>query len=187
MNEELRLMMKERRSVVSEPHTLARAKSTSETTTKMRDNPDTLPFKPQSIVDIVPSEGSFFHAMISYRVATDATFVNHLHNSINLVASQRDDLRVLDDFPWPKGFKRAETTGSSGVRVFLDKFCLLDGAQWEGNMKGGGFVGALLQSLVFVPVFSANAGFSGSLGQIARIWNPFWDVLRQLRRRGPEG
>ena len=98
-----------------------------------------------------------------------------MHNAINLIASQREDLRSLDDFPWPKEFKRAETTGASGIRVFLDKFCLLDGAQWEGNLKGsGGFVGALLKSLVFLPVFSAN-GFTGSLGQMAQIWNPIWD------------
>jgi len=130
------------------------------------------------LVAINPDKGSFFHAMISYRVNTDATFVTNMHNAMNLVASQREDLRSLDDFPWPKNFNRAETTGASGVRIFLDKFCLRDGAQWEGSSQSsGGFVGALLKSLLFVPVFSVfKDTFKGSLGQMARIWNPLWDA-----------
>jgi len=131
------------------------------------------------VVAINPDKGSFFHAMISYRQNTDATFVTNMHNAMNLVASQREDLRTLDDFPWPKSFRRAETTGASGVRIFLDKFCLRDGAQWEGSSQSsGGFVGALLKSLLFVPVFSVSKEdtFKGSLGQMAQIWNPLCDA-----------
>ena len=76
------------------------------------------------VVAVNPDKGSFFHAMISYRVNTDAKFVTNMHNAMNLVASHREDLRLLDDFPWPKEFNRAATTGASGVRIFLDKFCL---------------------------------------------------------------
>jgi hypothetical protein len=104
---------------------------------------------------------------------------------MNLIASQREDLRMLDDFPWPKEFNRSESTGSSGVRIFLDKFCLRDGAQWEGNSQSsGGFVGAILKSLLFVPVFSAQDTFHGSVGQMARIWNPLWDAGLSSRKGG---
>ena len=131
----------------------------------------------QPVIAVNPDKGSFFHAMMSYRVATDATFVTNMHNAMNLIASQREDLRMLDDFPWPKEFNRAESTGSSGVRIFLDKFCLRDGAQWEGSSQSsGGFVGAILKSLLFVPVFSVRETFLGSVGQMARIWNPLWDA-----------
>ena len=129
------------------------------------------------VVAVNPDKGSFFHAMISYRVYPDAPFVINMHNAMNLVASHREDLRSLDDFPWPKEFNRAETTGASGVRIFLDKFCLRDGAQWEGSSQSsGGFVGALLKSLLFVPVFSGSDNFKGSLGQMAKLWNPLCDA-----------
>jgi energy-converting hydrogenase Eha subunit C len=187
-DKELRIFVKHhRRSLTASESTLTRTKSGgSNNASSMVPTADAQSLKHQSIIDINPDEGSFFHAMISYRVSTDATFVSNMHNAMNLIASQREDLRSLDDFPWPKEFKRAETTGSSGVRIFLDKECLLDGAQWEGNLKGsGGFVGALLKSLVFVPVFSICPGFTGSLGQMARIWNPLWDA--SLSSAGDEG
>ncbi len=129
------------------------------------------------VVAVNPDKGSFFHAMISYRVKPDAPFVTNMHNAMNLVASHREGLRLLDDFPWPKEFNRAATTGASGVRIFLDKFCLRDGAQWEGSSQSsGGFVGALLKSMLFVPVFSVSNDFYGSLGQMARLGNPLWDA-----------
>jgi hypothetical protein len=137
------------------------------------------------VIAINPDKSSFFHAMISYRVKTDASFVTNMHSAMNLIASQREDLRMLDDFPWPKEFNRSESTGSSGVRIFLDKFCLRDGAQWEGSSQSsGGFVGAILKSLLFVPVFSAQDTFHGSVGQMARIWNPLWDAGLSSRRDG---
>jgi hypothetical protein len=42
--------------------------------------------------------------------------------------------------------------------VYLDKFCLRNGEEWQGTGKpdGGGFIGAILQSLVFVPVLSVK-------------------------------
>jgi hypothetical protein len=179
------------------PRTLSRTISSGSTGKQVRmtvlsDSDEYLRAAPQSsgdsshpVIAVNPDKSSFFHAMMSYRVATDAPFVTNMHNAMNLIASQREDLRMLDDFPWPKEFNRAESTGSSGVRVFLDKFCLRDGAQWEGSSQSsGGFVGAILKSLLFVPVFSVRETFHGSVGQMAQIWNPLWDACLSSRKDG---
>jgi hypothetical protein len=67
----------------------------------------------------------------------------------------------LDDFPF-KGeslfpaqhFQQCDEALHSQYHVFLDKTCLKNGEQWQGSGKSGGFIGALLQSLVFVPIIS---------------------------------
>ncbi len=79
----------------------------------------------------------------------------------------------------------------SSFHVFLDKTCLKTDENWQGSGKadGGGLIGAVLQSLVFVPVLSvaekngqsfealsASADikepwtrFDGSLGKLLRL------------------
>ena len=93
--------------------------------------------------------------MLSYRVQPDQDFVCKLHNKISMLGSRGS----VCDVPYPRSFKRDDTTLSSKVRLFQDFYCLKDGKPWEGDggsgLDSGGFVGALCQSVIFVPLFSA--------------------------------
>jgi hypothetical protein len=92
---------------------------------------------------------------------------------------------------FPPKFTRCAEAQTSDFHVFLDKVCLKNGEQWQGTGKpdDGGFIGAILQSLVFVPVLSvkqinSSGGFEelssapdktnadkleGSLGRLIRL------------------
>ena len=112
---------------------------------------------------VIDARGGFFHAMLSYRVSTDADLVTKIHDKLHLLApnagkSVSQVNQLLDSSPFPEGFKRDESTLNSSLRVFLDAYCLKDGVGWEGDggAKSGGFVGAVRLSPVFVPLFSAT-------------------------------
>ena len=123
----------------TEPRDMQRTSSGSESSRKL--------------VRINPREG-LFHAMLSYRVNPDQDFVCKLYNKMNVLGSRIS----VSDVPWPRSFKRDDNTLSSKVRVFQDFYCLKDGNRWEGDggLGSGGFVGALCQSVIFVPLFSAH-------------------------------
>jgi hypothetical protein len=77
--------------------------------------------------------------------------------------------------PWPHGFKE-KRPGSANL--FLDQVYLKSGENWEQSDEGGGFVGALLKSLIFVPLLSwkvepvnkynpeSKKWFQGSIGEM---------------------
>jgi arsenate reductase-like glutaredoxin family protein len=112
---------------------------------------------------VIDARQGFFHAMLSYRVTSDKELVTKIHDKLHLLApnaskSASQENQLLDSSPFPKGFKRDDGTLNSRLRVFLDVCCLKDGVGWEGDgdVKSGGFVGALRLSPVFVPLFSAT-------------------------------
>jgi hypothetical protein len=125
----------------------------------------------------------FFHAMLSYRVATDAELITKIHDKLHLLApsagkSGSQVNQLLDSpFPLDAGFKQDPSTYNSSLHVFLDTFCLKDGVGWEGDggAKSGGFVGAVRLSPVFVPLFSAtkivaeDTEWKGSIGQMIKL------------------
>jgi hypothetical protein len=137
---------------------------------------------------VIDAREGFFHAMLSYRVSSDADLVTKIHDKLHLLApnagkSVSQVNQLLDSSPFPQGFKPDDSTLNSSLRVFLDAYCLKDGVGWEGdgNAKSGGFVGAVRLSPVFVPLFSAteivtantelaqqgsSKGFTGSVGQM---------------------
>jgi hypothetical protein len=59
---------------------------------------------------------------------------------------------------FPREFERCVEAQTSDFHVFLDKVCLKNGEDWQGSGKadGGGFIGAILQSLLFVPILSVK-------------------------------
>ncbi|KAK3288033.1 hypothetical protein CYMTET_4488 [Cymbomonas tetramitiformis] len=81
---------------------------------------------------LVMAGGGFFHVFLSYRVATEARFVEDLHMALR-------KLRVADE-------------DMSHVQVFWDKVCLKNGQRWED-----GFMSGLSHSLVMVPVLSEGS------------------------------
>jgi hypothetical protein len=127
----------------------------------------------------------FFHAMLSYRQTSDVDIVTKIHDKIHLLAPGQDKIssggafnrQLLDSASFPSGFKQDASVINSSLRVFLDHYCLMDGRPWEGpgDPKEGGFIGALLLSHVFVPLFSAevdkdgNIISKGSLGQMINL------------------
>jgi hypothetical protein len=136
---------------------------------------------------VIDARDGFFHAMLSYRVSTDAELVAKIHDKLHLLApnagKSASQVNQLLDSPFPEGFKRDDSTLNSSLHVFLDAYCLKDGVGWEGDgsTKSGGFVGAVRLSPVFVPLFSAvevvteNAQLAqkrsgkGSVGQMINL------------------
>jgi hypothetical protein len=59
---------------------------------------------------------------------------------------------------FPTVFERCLEAQTSYFHAFLDTVCLKNGENWQGSGKadGGGFIGAILQSLVFVPVLTVK-------------------------------
>jgi hypothetical protein len=112
----------------------------------------------------------FFHAMISYRVATEALLARQLFERLLLKSFKRIPEVGLSE--WPKGFSD-ESYRPEFANIFLDQKCLKPGENYKKSEEGGGFVGALLKSIVFVPLLSwkkevqenpTRVRFSGSIG-----------------------
>ena len=86
----------------------------------------------------------------------------------------RNLLNVTEDFPYkdqtmfPDEYEQCPEASGSSLNVFFDKVCLPQGKDWEGSgrERGGGFVGAVLQCLVFVPILSikqeSSVGFEAA-------------------------
>ncbi len=85
-----------------------------------------------------------------------------IHDKLHLLAPNASKsvspVNPLLDSPFPLCFNRDESTRNSSLHVFLDKHCLKNGEDWEGDgsSRSGGFVGAVRLSPVFVPLFSAT-------------------------------
>jgi hypothetical protein len=136
---------------------------------------------------VIDAREGFFHAMLSYRVSTDADLVTKIHDKLHLLAPTAgksvSQANHLLESPFPEGFNRDDSVLNSSLYVFLDVYCLKDGMGWEGDgaAKSGGFVGAVRLSPVFVPIFSATeivpentesaqkGSGKGSIGQMIKL------------------
>lgn len=119
--------------------------------------------------------GQYFHAMISYRVASEGDGGSGLSNAIYdalVRVSLERDFRMPRSLwgEWPLFAKKPPFGMRRGAKVYLDSACLLEGEPWEcGSSGDGGFAGALRCSLVFVPLMSFTHDGGGSLGQMMRL------------------
>ena len=93
----------------------------------------------------------FFHVMISYRVSTEKNRARGLFD--RLLQNSFKRIPEVGLSKWPEGFSDQKYR-SGHANVFLDQVCLKSGENWEQSDEGGGFVGALLKSLIFVPLLS---------------------------------
>jgi len=69
-----------------------------------------------------------YHIMLSYRVSTDSDVVYELYKALN----------------------NAVTPGGVRVKVYLDRFLLIDAKDWQQGFSEG-----LRSSLIFMPVLSS--------------------------------
>ena len=96
-----------------------------------------------------------FHLFFSYRAAARP----RLHLSFEAIydtlcleatSSQRQGKRVplIEKTRFPVKFSCDAFAQQKILNIFWDKACLSDGYLWEGDgtKKGGGFIGAILQS-----------------------------------------
>ena len=97
-----------------------------------------------------------YHIMLSYRVRSDSDVVHELYTAIN----------------------NAVTPGGVRVKVYLDRFSLIDAKDWQQGFSEG-----LRSSLIFMPVLSS--GYLGPLAGVA-VSDGAPDVGKQ-RLKGEEG
>ena len=116
------------------------------------------------------SSEEFFHCMLSYRVRSEGPSDKGGNNLARLIydaCCTADDangannathdllLHALGNFgKWPKAFSGK----TEPIRVFLDQVNLRMGVPWKGSgdAESGGFLGAVSQALLLVPLFSAT-------------------------------
>jgi hypothetical protein len=123
-----------------------------------------------------PFEG-MFHLYFSLSQNPDSAWVLMLYETLCLEATslQRQGQRVplIDITRFPRKFKRDAFAQQKILNIFFDRICLADGHSWEGDgtKRGGGFMGAIMQSMLFVPVLSSYVVKDsdkprGSVGQL---------------------
>ena len=128
---------------------------------------------------------AFFHIFLSYRVASEESWVAKLYQPLQRRSSIRD--KGGAGIPWaketefPQAFMSqfpAVENEKNFLNVFWDKSVLTNGQQWrgDGTRNGGGFVAAILQSVVFVPVLSCNS-LEKLLNQNSEIDNVLLELL----------
>ena len=116
----------------------------------------------------------FFHCMLSYRVRTEGPEEKGGNNLARLIydaccssgdiieksgsrgsESLQHYYQALGNFgKWPTAFSGQ----SEPIRIFLDQVNLRMGVPWKGtgDTESGGFLGAVAQALLVVPLFSAT-------------------------------
>jgi len=117
-------------------------------------NAEAIPSPPQQTLIFNPQGQKmkpFFHVMISYRVSTEKNRARVLFD--RLLQNSFKRIPEVGMSKWPEGFSDQKYR-SGHANVFLDQVCLKSGENWEQSDEGGGFVGALLKSLIFVPLLS---------------------------------
>jgi hypothetical protein len=121
---------------------------------------------------------SIFHVFISYQDC-DTSWVSSLNSRIHQFALEQDILGKGIPFgkesSLPKNFKSNDLADEKLLNVFWDAVTVGDsqGVGVAGARNGGGFIGAIVHSLVFVPVLSCykvNERWSG--GSIGQMVNP---------------
>jgi len=102
---------------------------------------------------------SMFHIFISYRVSEiDTNLVRVLYSSIISQCRNAKRIPFADETVFPKEYKENELAKEKLLNLFWDTETLADGRNWtgDGTRIGGGFIGAIMQSLVFVPVLTTR-------------------------------
>jgi hypothetical protein len=117
--------------------------------------------------------GSFFHAMISYRAATEGASGNNLSFEICekiRELSTKDDTKIPVQYArgtWPRWAQKPEKYKPNQAKVFEmpwpDRECLLDGDCETA------FVRALSSSMVLICLLSCNERGRGSLGDLMTL------------------
>ena len=103
---------------------------------------------------------SMFHIFISYRVASDKVWVSKFYGNIRRKCQTREKeemgIPFAKETSFPQNFKSNDLADEKLLNVFWDAVTLADAKDWtgDGTRNGGGFIGAIVQSLVFVPVLS---------------------------------
>jgi hypothetical protein len=114
---------------------------------------------------------SMFHIFISYRVCDiDTALVRVLYSCIISQCRIAKRIPFVDETEFPKEFKENELAKEKLLNLFWDQKTLADGKDWmgDGTRKGGGFIGAIMQSLVFVPVLTNNPDGTGTLAKMMK-------------------
>ena len=121
---------------------------------------------------------------IAAKAVFDGSLANQVDGGSEVFPFQGETL-------FPREFEQCDEAKTSDFHVFLDTVCLKTGVNWQGTgeLHGGGFIGAILQSLLFVPILSvkqknSSGGFEelssavddnnfevldGSLGRLLRL------------------
>ena len=121
---------------------------------------------------------------IAAKAVFDGSLANQVDGGSEVFPFQGETL-------FPREFEQCDEAKTSDFHVFLDTVCLKTGVNWQGTgeLHGGGFIGAILQSLLFVPILSvkqkkSSEGFEelssapddnsfevldGSLGRLLRL------------------
>jgi hypothetical protein len=136
---------------------------------------------PCEIGKLNPFTEGMFHLFISYRTSDfDSLWVSKLYDTICLQATsshrQGKGVPFVERTKFPDAFNSDAFARQKILNIFWDKACLACGEKWEGNGSNsdGGFVGAILQSMMFVPVLSSHVDQDderkrlGSVGQLLR-------------------
>ena len=98
---------------------------------------------------------SMFHVFVSYRVQSDFNLLSVLNSSMLSLCRIANKIPFMDKTEFPRNFEQNDLASEKLLYLFWDKTTLADGVDWRGDsLKSGGFIGALLQSLVFIPVLS---------------------------------
>jgi hypothetical protein len=113
--------------------------------------------------------GSFFHAMISYRAATEGAGGNNLSLEIYekiLELSLEDDTKIPQYAwgSWPRFAQKHEAYIPSQAKVCLDQKCLLDWHDFDAGLLQG-----LCSSLVIICILSVNEHGRGSVGDLMTL------------------
>ena len=124
--------------------------------------------------------GAYFHAMISYRVATEGggqignNLSNKLYEKTRDLSLEVDDCKILSCAwgTWPRFARKPKPFVQHQAKVYLDKECLLDGQGWEL-----GFIKGLSSSMVMVCLLSCTENDRGSIGDMMRLNPPQEDWI----------
>jgi len=118
--------------------------------------------------------GQLFHAMISYRVATEGEAGNGLsmalYREIHRLSVTTCPLPLGAYGQWPTFARPAEFRLEGQAKVYLDVCCLIDGEPWERGATGrGGFIGGVSSAIVFVPLLSWYSDGGGFVGRMSAL------------------
>lgn len=138
-------------------------------------------------------EKSMFHVFISYRSESDKNVVEQLYSTILSECRTGKKIPLRQKTKFPHNFSQNELAQEKLLNLFLDKKTLANGRDWrgDGTRQDGGFIGAIMQSLVFVPLLTYHTALvddhgsktevdSGSVGKMPKEPNPQSTVATEM-------
>mmetsp|Transcript_32620 Transcript_32620/g.76001 ORF Transcript_32620/g.76001 Transcript_32620/m.76001 type:complete len:983 (-) Transcript_32620:1453-4401(-) len=133
--------------------------------------------------------GPLFHAMISYRVATESMVAQDLYDKLRSLSASSKPLPPGGKGLWCAFAK--EPDEPNGAKIYLDHLCLLNGKPWRA-----GFIMGLAHSMVVVPLLTwsekdgeerGTVGGLVSLGEKDRVDNCLLEMIvtmEWMKQRG---